>query len=71
MFDKNEYSIGEWPIITVQDSSKNIQVDLAESITITILSYSYSDGKQLELTETGQNTGIFTSTIQLSSSPGI
>jgi len=71
MFDKNTYSIGEWPVITVQDSSKNIQVDLAESITITILSDSDSDGKQLELTETGQNTGIFTSTIQLSSSPGI
>jgi len=71
MFDKNTYSIGEWPVITVQDSAKNIQVDLAESITITILSDSFSDGKQLELTETGQNTGIFTSTIQLSSSPSI
>jgi hypothetical protein len=71
MFDKNTYSIGEWPVITVQDSAKNIQDDLAESITITILSDSDSDGKQLELTETGQNTGIFTSTIQLSSSPGI
>jgi len=71
MFDKNTYSIGEWPGITVQDSTKNILVDLAESITITILSNSDSDGKQLELTETGQNTGIFTGTIQLSSSPGI
>lgn len=71
MFDKNTYTIGEWPVITVQDSTKNIQANLAESITITILSDSYSDGKQLELTETGQNTGIFTSTIQLSSSPGI
>ena len=71
MFDKNTYSIGEWPVITVQDSTKNIQADLAESITITILSDSYSDGKPLELTETGQNTGIFTSIIQLSSSPSI
>ena len=71
MFDKNTYSIGEWPVITVQDSTKNIQANLAESITITILSDSYLDGKQLKLTETGQNTGIFTSTIQLSSSPGI
>ena len=71
MFDKNTQSIGEWPVITVQDSTKNIQADLAESITITILSDSYSDGKQLELTETGPNTGIFTGTIQLSSSPGI
>ena len=71
MFDKNTYSVGEWPVITVQDSTKNIQANLAESITITILSDSYLDGKQLKLTETGQNTGIFTSTIQLSSSPGI
>ena len=71
MFDKNTYTIGEWPVITVQDSTKNIQANLAESITITILSDSYSDGKQLELTETGQNTGIFTGTIQLSSSPSI
>lgn len=71
MFDKNTYSIGEWPVITVQDSTKNIQANLAETITITILSDSYLDGKQLKLTETGQNTGIFTSTIQLSSSPGI
>ncbi len=71
MFDKNTYTIGEWPVITVQDSTKNIQANLAETITITILSDSYSDGKLLELTETGQNTGIFTGTIQLSSSPGI
>lgn len=71
MFDKNTYTIGEWPVITVQDSTKNIQANLAETITITILSDSYLDGKQLKLTETGQNTGIFTSTIQLSSSPGI
>ena len=67
MFDKKEYSIGEWPIITVQDSKKNIQVDLAERIIVTILSDSDSDGKPVELVETGTNTGIFTGTFQLSS----
>ena len=67
LFDKNEYSIGEWPIITVQDSKKNIQVDLAERIIVTILSDSDSDGKPVELVETGPNTGIFTGTFQLSS----
>jgi len=70
MFDKNEYSIGEWPIITVQDSSKNIQVDAKDTIIVTILSDSDSAGKQLELAETEQNTGIFTGTIQLSSISG-
>ncbi len=70
LFDKNTYSIGEWPVITVQDSTKNIQVDFLDYITVTLLSDSDSAGKQLELAETGQNTGIFTGTIQLSSSPG-
>jgi len=70
LFDKNTYSIGEWPVITVQDSTKNIQVDFVDAITVTLLSDSDSAGKQLELAETGQNTGIFTGTIQLSSSPG-
>jgi len=67
-FDKGTYSIGEWPLITVEDSSKNIQIDAAETIFVTVQSDSDS-GKQLKLTETGQNTGIFTGTIRLSSSP--
>ena len=67
IFDKETYAIGEWPVITLQDSSKNILIDSVETISITVQSDSYSQGKQLELTETGQNTGIFTGTIRLTS----
>jgi len=67
IFDKSSYSIGESPVITLQDSSKNNLIDTSEIIYVTIQSDSYSEGKQLALTETGQNTGIFTGTILLSS----
>ncbi len=67
MFDENTYSIGDWPVITVEDYSKNTLVDVAESIIITVQSDSEPEAKQLELVETGLNTGIFTGTIQLSS----
>ncbi len=67
MFDENTYSIGDWPVITVEDYSKNTLVDAAESIIITVQSDSEPEAKQLELVETGLNTGIFTGTIQLSS----
>ena len=67
IFDKETYAIGEWPVITLQDSSKNILIDSVETISITIQSDSYSQGKQLELTETGQNTGVFPGTILLTS----
>lgn len=65
--DKATYSIGEWPVITLQDSSKNNLFDTIETLSITVQSDSYSQGKQLELTETGQDTGIFTGTIRLTS----
>ena len=64
-FDRSTYWIGEWPVITIEDNSKNTQIDAADTIIATI--QSNSDTKQLELTETGQNTGIFTGTILLSS----
>lgn len=67
IFDKSSYSIGESPVITLQDSSKNNKIDFAEKLFVTVRSDSYSIGKQLELTETGQNTGIFTGTIRLTS----
>ncbi len=71
MFDKNTYSIGEWPVITVEDTSQNNLPGAAESIIIAIQSDSDSVGTQLELVETGQNTGIFSGTFLLSSSLGI
>jgi len=70
LFDKNTYSIGEWPVITVEDTSQNNLPGASESIVIVVQSDSDSVGIQLELVETGQNSGIFTGTIQLSSSPG-
>jgi hypothetical protein len=68
--DKTIYAIGESPVITVQDSTKNIAIDAADTIYITVQSDSDS-GKQLLLTETGQNTGIFSGTIRLSSSADV
>jgi len=64
-FDRSTYWIGEWPVITIEDNSKNTQIDAADTIIATI--QSNSDTKQLELTETEQNSGIFTGTILLSS----
>ena len=71
IFDKNTYSIGEFAIITVQDSTKNSLPGAAESITITIQSDSEPYNHPLPLTETGLDTGIFSGTIQFTSSPGI
>ena len=71
MFDRDKYSIGEWPVITVEDSSKNALDGVAESIVIDLQSDSDTVGIQLELVETGQNTGVFTGTFLLSSSLGI
>ena len=67
ILDKSTYSVGDWAVVTLQDSSKNVLVDSAESITITIRSDSDFTGNQIELIETGQNTGIFSGSIQLSS----
>ena len=71
MFDKDTYSVGEWSVITVEDSSKNALDGVAESIVIDIQSDTDTVGIQLELVETGQNTGVFTGTFLLSSSLGI
>ena len=69
IFDKDVYFIGEFAKITVQHSTKNSLPGAAESIIITVQSDSEPDAKPLELVETGLDTGIFSGTIQLSSSP--
>ncbi len=69
MFDEDTYSVGDWPVITVEDHSKNTLDDTTENIIITVQSDSEPDAKQLVLIETGLNTGIFTGTIQLTSTP--
>ena len=48
-FDQDTYLIGQWPVITVQDSTKNTLIDASETIYITIQSDSDAS-KQLELT---------------------
>jgi len=70
MFDKEKYSVGEWPVITIQDSSKNSLPGKIDTIYSTIQSDSEPEEKQLELVETGVNTGIFTGAFQLTSTPG-
>jgi len=69
MFDEDTYSVGDWSVITVEDHSKNTLDDTTENIIITVQSDSEPDAKQLVLIETGLNTGIFTGTIQLTSTP--
>ena len=67
--DKKSYLIGQWPEITILDSSKNFDAGTAETITATIQSDSEA-AKQITLTETGPNTATFSAKIRLSSSPG-
>ncbi len=69
IFDKNTYSIGDWPVITVDDQSKNSLPGAVDSIFISIQSDSEPVPKQMQLVETGLNTGIFSGKIQLSSAP--
>ena len=69
MFDEDTYSVGDWSVITVEDHSKNTIDDKTQNIIITVHSDSEPDAKQLVLIETGLNTGIFTGTIQLTSTP--
>lgn len=71
LLDKSTYSVGDWAVVTLQDSSKNILVELAESITISIRSDSDFTGNQIVLVESGQNTGVFSGSIQLSSTSSL
>lgn len=71
ILDKSTYSIGDWAVVTLQDSSKNVLLDSVESITITLRSNSDFDGNKIVLVETGPNTGIFSGSIQLSSSASL
>ena len=70
MFDADTYSVGEFARITVEDPTKNSLPGATDTIIITVQSDSEPDAKQLELVETGLDTGIFSGVIQLSSSLG-
>jgi hypothetical protein len=70
MFDADTYSVGEFARITVEDPAKNSLPGATDTIIITVQSDSEPDAKQLELVETGLDTGIFSGVIQLSSSLG-
>lgn len=67
MWDKKSYQIGEWATITLQDSEKNFYNLYQDEIYIIVKSDSFKEGLQILLSETENNSSIFTGKIQLSS----
>jgi len=67
MWDKKSYQIGEWATITLQDSEKNFYNLYQNEFYIIVKSSSFKEGLPILLSETENNSGIFTGKIHLSS----
>ena len=67
MWDKKSYQIGEWATITLQDSEKNFYNLYKNEFYIIVKSSSFIEGLPILLSETENNSGIFTGKIHLSS----
>ena len=67
MWDKKSYQIGEWASITLQDSEKNFYNLYQDEIYIIVRSDSFKEGLQVLLSETENNSSIFSGKIHLSS----
>jgi len=67
MWDKSSYQIGEWATIMLQDTAKNFNHGVKDTIYITVESDSFKDGVQLKLIETENQSGVFSGKIRLSS----
>lgn len=61
--ETNIFHAGEPVFVTLADTNRNLDPTLVEVITITITSSS-GDSEELELRETGPDTGIFSAVIQ-------
>lgn len=59
-FDDLEYSLGSSVAISVADDTANSNASMTETLVANITSSSDNEGIQLILTETGDNTGLFT-----------
>ena len=67
IWDKDSYHVGEAAKITVQDSSKNFLSGAKDEIYTTIKSDSFTEGVQLRLIETENNSSVFAGTIRFTS----
>ncbi|HET6517933.1 MAG TPA: hypothetical protein VFG25_06930 [Nitrosopumilaceae archaeon] len=67
LWDKSGYKIDEYGRITVQDDEKNINMQIKNSIYVTVTSDSFSKGITIDLLETEINSGVFSGQIKFSS----
>ena len=67
-FDKSYYDVGDMATVTVNDPDANVNPDMLDTVQVTVYSSSDPVGQTLTATETGENTGVFTTTVQVSSS---
>ena len=67
----SSYRAGEPVFVRLVDADQNLNPALAESILVTLSTPSVADVEQLELFETGVNTGIFVGYIPSSVPPGV
>lgn len=65
MMDKKSYQIGEWVTITLQDSEKNFNSRAIDDIYIVVKSDSFRKGLHILLSETENDSAIFTGKIRL------
>jgi len=70
LWDKSGYKIGEYGTVTVQDYEQNTNMQIKNSIYVTVKSYSFTDGLTLHLLETEINSGVFSGQIRFSSDIG-
>ncbi len=68
-FDKSYYNVGDLATITIKDNDMNSVSTTRQQINVVVTSTSDPIGTTVVATETDVNTGVFTVTIQISSSP--
>lgn len=67
LWNKSGYKIGEYGTVTVQDYNQNTNMQIKNSLYVTVKSDSFTDGLTLHLFETEINSGIFSGQIRFSS----
>ncbi|KKM15428.1 hypothetical protein LCGC14_1696140, partial [marine sediment metagenome] len=63
LWDKSGYKIGEYGTVTVQDYKQNTNMQIKNSIYVTVKSNSFEHGLTLHLLETEINSGVFSGQI--------
>lgn len=67
LWDKSGYKIDEYGTITVEDNQQNTNMQIKNSIFVTVTSDSFSKGITISLLETEINSGVFSGKIRFSS----